>query len=167
MVDFCADTSLLRQYDMKINIWITGWIIVFFHASAPAQSSFWNSAQAYLGQKQPGDTPIVFAPGILAEKGYWVGSRVAFSKDGKQFLYGTNTNWFNGTNQKLKYFHFVGKTWKGPTAAFFILWFSYFFGGPVKAHVAGKLDFAIESNPLLRHWMGDSSRISEPQLFSV
>jgi hypothetical protein len=103
---------------MKINIWIAGLIIVFFNASAPAQSSFWNSAQAYLGQKQPGDTPIVFAPGILAEKGYWVGSRVAFSNDGKQFLYGTNTNWFNGTNQKLKYFHFVGKTWKGPILLF-------------------------------------------------
>lgn len=99
---------------MVKNILISGLVSILFCTSSLAQHSFWDSPNAYLGQRQPGDTPIVFAPGKLAQKGYWVGSRVAFTPDGKQFLYGTNTNWFNGTNQKLKYFHFDGKKWKGP-----------------------------------------------------
>jgi hypothetical protein len=103
---------------MGKNIWITGLAIMLFTTGSLAQPSFWEGPNAYLGQQQPGDTPVVFAEGRLAEKGYWVGSRVAFTADGKQFLYGTNTNWFNGTNQKLKYFHFDGKSWKGPFLLF-------------------------------------------------
>jgi hypothetical protein len=106
---------------MRKNIWITGLFIIIHSAVSQAQSSFWEGPNAYLGMEQPNDSPVVFAPGILADKGYWVGSRVAFTPDGKQFIYGTNTNWFNGTNQKLKYFHYDGKTWKGP----FLLYLYY------------------------------------------
>jgi hypothetical protein len=81
-------------------------------------SAFWNSPHAYLGQNPPGDTPIVFAPGKLAEPGYWVGSRVAFTNDGKQFIYGKNTSWFDNTNQKLMACQFDGKIWKGPIFVF-------------------------------------------------
>jgi hypothetical protein len=89
-------------------------ILITTILNTTAQNSIWNSKDAYLSENPPGDTPIVFAPGKLAERGYWVGSRVAFTNDGKQFFYGTNTNWFDGRNQKLKYFRFDGKTWKGP-----------------------------------------------------
>jgi WD40-like Beta Propeller Repeat len=81
-----------------------------------AQKPIWDSPYAYFGEKQPGDTPVVFSK--LADSGYWVGSRVAFTEDGTQFIYGTNTNWQNGKNQRLKYFHFVEKKWKGPYLLF-------------------------------------------------
>jgi len=92
--------------------------LILINSGLLAQNSFWKSGDAYLSQKPPGDTPIVFAPGRLADPGYWVGSRVGFTKDGKQFIYGTNTNWFDGKNQKLKYFIFDGKSWKGPMLLF-------------------------------------------------
>jgi len=99
---------------MKAFIGVALFSLLLSSNELPAQSAFWKSPNAYLGEKQPGDTPVIFAPGRLALKGYWVGSRVAFTNDGKQFLYGTNTNWFDGKNQKLKYFLFDGKSWKGP-----------------------------------------------------
>ena len=34
-----------------------------------AQTNFWNSRNAYLGQTLPGDTPEIFAPRLLAGKG--------------------------------------------------------------------------------------------------
>jgi hypothetical protein len=103
---------------MKKKILSTGivWLTIISHSLA--QPSIWNEPDAYLAQKPPGDTPVVFAPGRLADSGYWVGSRVAFSNDGKLFIYGTNTTWFDGKNQKLKYFQFDGKTWKGPVMVF-------------------------------------------------
>ncbi len=109
---------------MKKKIISTGIAWLFFYSHLFAQTSFWDNPHAYLDQKPPGDTPVVFAPGLLAEKGYWVGSRVAFTNDGKQFIYGTNTNWFDGRHQKLKYLKFDGKAWKGPFLLF------EFFGTP-------------------------------------
>jgi len=109
---------------MKKIIILTGIAWLFFFSRLYAQPSFWDGPHAYLDQKPPGDTPVVFAPGLLAEKGYWVGSRVAFTSDGKQFIYGTNTNWFDGRHQKLKYLKFDGKEWTGPTQLF------EFFGTP-------------------------------------
>jgi len=99
---------------MKKIILSIGIALLSICLRSSAQTSFWNSPHAYLSQKRPGDTPVIFAPGRLADHGYWVGSRVAFSNDGKLFIYGTNTNWFDGRNQKLKYFRYDGKSWKGP-----------------------------------------------------
>src|SRR5450631_668352 len=106
---------------MRNKMGIMVMALFVLRTGAVAQISFWNSPDAYLSQKPPGDTPVVFAPGRMAESGYWVGSRVAFTEDGKQFFYGTNTNWFDGKNQKLKYFYFDGKSWKGP----FLLFLGY------------------------------------------
>jgi WD40-like Beta Propeller Repeat len=103
---------------MRKKIGIMVFIIFVLGTGLIAQTTFWDSRDAYLSQKTPGDTPIVFAPDLLADSGYWAGSRVAFTNDGKQFIYGTNTNWFDGRNQKLKYFHFNGKSWKGPFLLF-------------------------------------------------
>jgi hypothetical protein len=89
-------------------------VTCMMNAELYAQSSIWNTSDAYMREKQPGDTPVVFAPGRLAARGYWAGSRVAFTNDGRQFIYGSNTNWFDGKNQKLKYFIFDGKSWRGP-----------------------------------------------------
>lgn len=103
---------------MKKIFLLAAWIQIHFSPVLFAQSGFWNSKDAYLGQNPPGDTPVVFAPGKLAAPGYWAGSRVVFTSDGKEFLYGTNTTWFDGTNQKLMSFRFDGRSWKGPIFIF-------------------------------------------------
>jgi len=80
-----------------------------------AQKRFLNSTEAYLSQKPPGDTPEIFAPGLLAADGTFVIDRVAFSRDGKTFYYCTNTSWFSNKDLKVKYFKFDGGKWTGPT----------------------------------------------------
>jgi hypothetical protein len=101
----------------KIILWSL-WMQIFLSSVPFAQSGFWNRTEAYLGQTPPGDEPAVFAPGKLAAPGYWAGSRVVFTNDGKEFIYGTNTTWFDGTNQKLMSYRFDGKSWNGPIFIF-------------------------------------------------
>ena len=60
-----------------------------------AQSTFWDSPQAYLGMTPPGDTPMRFAPGLLEVKDSFDMDRVAFSGDGKEFYYETNNTWYS------------------------------------------------------------------------
>src|ERR1700722_7631969 len=79
-----------------------------------AQTGFFSSANAYLGQPLPGDTPKVFAPGFLADKGEFSANRTAISSDGKEIFYSTNTTWSSSANLKVKYFRFDGNKWIGP-----------------------------------------------------
>ncbi len=79
-----------------------------------AQTRFWNSPDAYLGQKPPGDTPKVFAKHLLTRQDTFPMARVAFSKDGKEFYYPTNTSWTSGKHAKIRYFTYEDKKWKGP-----------------------------------------------------
>jgi len=98
------------------NILITIIIFLFATIHANAQSNFWNSKNAYLGQTPPSDTPKLFAPNILIQNndtGFAL-DRVAFSNDGKEFYYCYNTSWFSIKNLKIKYFKYEGSTWKGP-----------------------------------------------------
>ncbi|MEJ7682519.1 MAG: hypothetical protein WKG06_32630 [Segetibacter sp.] len=84
-------------------------ILVFLNVNIRAQKSFWNTPDAYLGQKTPSDTPIIFAPGMLSSKDTFPLDRVAFSQDGTEFYYPTNNTWFDATNEKIKYFTYDGK----------------------------------------------------------
>ena len=79
-----------------------------------ARGDFWKSAQAYLGQTPPGDTPQVFALNLLTQKDTFSLDRVAFSDDGKEFYYPSNTTWFSGKNAKIRYFKYEGGSWRGP-----------------------------------------------------
>jgi hypothetical protein len=81
---------------------------------AHGQGKFWNSPQAYLGQQPPGDTPQIFALKLLTQKDTFSFDRVAFSDDGMEFYYPTNTTWFDGKNSKIRYFKFEQDSWKGP-----------------------------------------------------
>jgi hypothetical protein len=81
---------------------------------AHAQGDFWNSPQAYLGQQPPGDTPQIFALKLLTQKDTFSFDRVAFSDDGREFYYPSNTTWFSGKNAKIRYFKFEQDGWKGP-----------------------------------------------------
>jgi len=102
--------NLKRKIILLIAICVTGIV------NTNAQSNFWTSTNAYLGQPPPNDTPKLFATDMLIsanDTGFAL-DRVAFSKDGKEFYYCYNTSWFNITNLKIKYFKFENNTWKGP-----------------------------------------------------
>jgi len=78
-----------------------------------AQADFWNSAHAYLGQTPPGDTPKIFAPDLLPDTGIAM-DRVAWSADGKEFYYCNALKWFSAGTNKIKYFKYTDRQWKGP-----------------------------------------------------
>ena len=88
--------------------------LLTFGQSSTAQTSFWNSRNAYLGQTLPGDTPRIFAPGLLAGKGEFTANRTAISADGKEIYYCTNKSWKNSNDLKVKCFKYDGKKWVGP-----------------------------------------------------
>ena len=78
-----------------------------------AQTNFWSSPHAYLGQQVPSDMPKIFAPGMLADSGIVLG-RVVFSKDGKEFYYGFARHWFDFNGTGVKQIIFDGEKWNKP-----------------------------------------------------
>lgn len=78
-----------------------------------AQSGFWTTAQAYLGQIPPGDEPQVFAKGLLADSGIVLG-RVSFSADGKAFYYSFARHWFDNEGSGTKEIRFEQGKWQKP-----------------------------------------------------
>lgn len=81
---------------------------------ANAQSSFWNSTNAYLNQTPPNDTPKIFAPGLLIKDSGIALDRSAFSQDGKEFYYCTAQHWFDTRGSAIRYFKFENNKWNGP-----------------------------------------------------
>jgi hypothetical protein len=94
-------------------------IIIFICSVAHtnAQSDFWESKDAYLEQTPPGDTPKIFAPGLLADSGIVLG-RASFSKDGKEFYYGFARHWFDINGNGIKQISFDGNKWSDPKVLF-------------------------------------------------
>jgi len=78
-----------------------------------SQDNFWNSSNAYLGQKPPGDEPEVFAERLLKDSGIVLG-RVSFSKDGKAFYYSFARHWFDRNGSGTKEIKFEGGKWQRP-----------------------------------------------------
>ncbi len=78
---------------------------------AYARGDFWDSADAYLGQPRPSDSPTTFAPELLADKGMFVMGRVAFSRDGKEFYYTQNDSWNSLAHAKIMRVKYAGRTW--------------------------------------------------------
>jgi hypothetical protein len=87
---------------------------MFSIVSLHAQTSIWDTKDAYLGQKPPGDTPEPFGVNILARADTFAFDRVAFSDDGKEFYYPSNNTWFDGKAAKVRYFKFENGKWNGP-----------------------------------------------------
>lgn len=70
----------------------------------------------YLGQTPPGDTPVVFAPGIVSDK-YQQHGAPSFSPDGKEILWQTNRELKNDKEEWLSSsmtIHRVGERWAKP-----------------------------------------------------
>lgn len=100
-----------------INVLTISLIIVFYWScsgcSPRGQSNFWLSKDAYLGQSPPGDEPVPFAKGMLADSGIVLG-RVSFSNDGKAFYYSFARHWFDDRGSGTKEIKFDGKGWQKP-----------------------------------------------------
>jgi len=143
-------------------------ILSAFFACKQEPAKLWDTPDAYLGQTPPSDTPKVFAPGMLAEKGAWAGDRVAFSDDGKEFYYSHNTTWFDGKNLKVKYLKYANGKWNGPyvlTEKYYAPTFSpdgktmYFIGGPNK--VPGK-EFVWQAHRTDTGWTAPVEYMHKP-----
>lgn len=89
-------------------------MVLCFSTNLYAQKSIWNTKDAYLGQKPPGDTPEIFGAGMLAKADTFAFDRVAFSDDGTEFYYPSNNTWFSGVNDKVRYMKFENGKWNGP-----------------------------------------------------
>lgn len=88
-------------------------ILLTFITTLNAQTNFWKSKDAYLGQSPPDEIPKIFASEILADSGIVLG-RVSFSKDGKEFYYGFASHWFDFNGTGVKQITYNGKEWSKP-----------------------------------------------------
>lgn len=81
------------------------------------QKSFLDGPDAYLGQTPPGDTPKIFAPGMLADPGMFTMGRVAWSHDGKEFYYIQSDSWEHG-KISIKWMRYADHGWSKPAVLF-------------------------------------------------
>lgn len=93
-----------------------------FCTSLLAQNNFFNSKNAYLGQRLPNDTPRIFAQQMLVPDSGIAMDRSAFSADGKEFYYCNAMHWFTSKGNRIRYFKFEGNKWRGP----FVLNYGYY-----------------------------------------
>ena len=80
-----------------------------------AQTNFWDSPNAYLGQKPPGEMPIKFATRLINDSPYFSMDRSAFSSDGMEFYYCRNNTWFSSKDASIQVYRYDGRKWNGPT----------------------------------------------------
>lgn len=88
-------------------------LAIFIQCKPNKNADFWESPNAYLGQKPPSGTPEIFAKGILVDSGIVLG-RVAFSADGKDFFFTYAAHWFDSDNSGTNVISFNGKEWSKP-----------------------------------------------------
>jgi Putative Ig domain/WD40-like Beta Propeller Repeat len=103
---------------MNKNIVNLGGLFLGLTSALSAQNAFWDGPDAYLRQKPPGDTPIEFAPGLLADPGNFAIGRIGISPDGKEICYTQNNTWFDDKDELIKGFKFADGKWSGPVVLF-------------------------------------------------
>jgi Tol biopolymer transport system component len=104
----------------------------------------------YFGQASPGNTPQIFAPGILSVSGR-SGGRIAFAPDGTECYFTTmNTDW---TNYRIYHTELTGGVWTSPVLAPFSV--SQQAGQPFFSKDGNKLYFASSPNPQGRLYVVD------------
>jgi len=79
------------------------------------QSGFPVLKGPYLGQKPPGKTPKVFAPGIVSTEEGWEAA-VTFSPDGKEFFF-TRRPTIRGNENRIMYMELKNGKWTEPKLA--------------------------------------------------
>jgi hypothetical protein len=100
---------------MKKLAFLTAILLLCIVKNCSAQTGFWDSPDAYLGQTPPGNTPVKFAPKMINDSPFFSMDRCAFSADGKEFYYVRNNTWFSGKDASIQKYAFNGSRWVGPT----------------------------------------------------
>jgi len=112
----------MRKNEIQINIpqpFLWGIIISFcFMVSCAQKSDFPVLKGPYLGQKPPGMTPEIFAPGIISKAGFHLHSSLAFSPDGRE-IYFTKFVSEPETQGTIYYMKQENDQWTKPRKAFF------------------------------------------------
>jgi N-acetylneuraminic acid mutarotase len=102
----------------------------------------------YFGQTPPGDTPVMFAPGMISLPGRSEG-RIAFSPDGNECYFTTmNSDW---TNWRIYYTEEANGVWTEPVLASFST--SQEAGQPFFSQDGNKLYFTQTPNPSGRFYV--------------
>lgn len=73
----------------------------------------------YLGQKPPGMTPEIFAPGVISHPQYFEHSAAIFTPDGKEVYWSAKAN--DQRNYKIYFMKMVNGIWSQPKVANFCL----------------------------------------------
>jgi len=113
------------------------------------QNNFPTLTGPYLGQRPPGNTPEVFAPGIISVDENFEHSAAVFSPDGNEVFWCTNINWYTDKrvvgNLRLYYMKIVDGKWIAPQIAPFVK--NIRVERPVFSHDGNKLFIEYGSNP--------------------
>lgn len=106
---------------------IHGLALIFMVAPSFAGSqgdSFPALKGPYLGQKQPGLYPEIFAPGIISVDSNFEHSAAVFSPDGNEVFWCTNVGWYGERREqgylRLYFMKAVNGTWIAPQPAPFV-----------------------------------------------
>ncbi|OQP42745.1 hypothetical protein A4H97_11305 [Niastella yeongjuensis] len=100
----------------KIGVTIGVIIVIsttFLSCEVIGQQKLWDGPAAYLGQKPPGDTPEIFAQGMLVDSGIVLG-KMNFSTDGRSFYYSYAKHWFSSEGAGTRELSFDGQSWQKP-----------------------------------------------------
>lgn len=112
-----------EQVKIKKTILIV-WLLITAIAINAQQKEFPKLTGPYLGQKPPGMTPEIFAPGVISLPDYFEHSAAIFSPDGKEVYWTAKAN-----NEKLYSIYFMKMEdgiWSPPKVASFCLENKYY-----------------------------------------
>ena len=109
------------------NAFFYGGIFIFLLVSQTThsqQEDFPILIGPYLGQKPPGMSPEIFAPGIISVDENFEHSAAVFSPDSKEVFWCTNVNWYTDNrvadNLRLYTMKMVAGQWTAPQQASFV-----------------------------------------------
>ena len=109
---------------MKTQIYIISMLLAVVISLNAQQSDFPKLTGIYLGQKPPGKTPELFAPGIISVDENFEHSAAVFSPDSKEVFWCTNVNWYTDEgragNLRLYTMKEVDGQWTVPQPAPFV-----------------------------------------------
>jgi Tol biopolymer transport system component len=101
-----------------IKLILINFVFLFTALIANAQNEkFSKYTGPYLGQKPPGLTPEIFAPGIISRPGYFEHSAAIFTPDGKEVYWSAKPN--DQRYYKIYFMKMVDGIWSTPEIAAF------------------------------------------------
>jgi len=100
---------------MKKPTFIIGLLILAAATVNAQKSDFPKLSGSNIGQKPPGITPEIFAPGIISTENAWEAA-ISFSPDGKEFFFTRREN-IQGNENRIMHSELVNGVWTKPKLA--------------------------------------------------